>query len=1578
MMKAAERAPTRYAAPDSIELRLREGGNRQSAIRAQIGAVRLISKIGKYDIVREIGRGGMGIVYEARDSSIGRPVAIKVITTFYAEDTDLLKRFRQEAQATGKLQHKNIVTVHDYGEVEGAPYLVMEYLDGEGLDKIIAQKRNQDLIVLLGYVTQVCEALSYAHQRDLIHRDVKPANVVILQNGDIKLVDFGIARVANEALSRPGQVIGTMYYLSPERVNGAEPDHRIDIWATGILLFEALTGCLPFKSKDTVSTLYSIVKDPVPNLSKFLAQYPAELDVILNRCLAKETSERYQSADELRWELLRVIDALVEDRTKDFLASAEELCKQHQWESARESVHQALAISRQHPKALELRWRIQRAMEQEARELRARELEEQGQALAAAGDLSGALQVLDEALQWDKSRVELQAERNRISLELERQQRIVELMGAAAKARESGQLEQALGEVEKALEVDAEHAEAQRLKQEIVQRIEEEQLRARLEHLSSAARTRMAIGDYAAALAMLAEAGALAQERQRRALQEHIAAVEEAMHAMEHAQACERARQGLKQFPDNAELEQLLRVAEERHRAEEHRQQVRASVARAQKLLTTGEVEAALEELRRTAATEPDEALSSMMSLVEGEIGRKAEEKLRAESLQQAQGELRGKRYDQAIATLKSALEKIKSSDLEALLQFAEREKSSQLRAQAVREASVYAQALLKQSRYEESLSYLDEKLKDIPSDELKSLHTESLRLLEQHKADVNKSVTKIRALLNQAIFSEALRVAEKAPKSYRAVPEFSACLREAQEHHSQLGAALERLKFTEHSLARAGDFPALAAGRAGIEDVDVDVQRSPEWVVRSQNWKGIYFKKLCELINKSLDSANLLLRGASESDLAQASDILSDPQLEAGIASISDTEAGRDFARTYSGLRQRLQNCLIAYQTTSIGDTIDREKGLERLKRLERDSEQEVDVAKLLDLSQRATEIAKSHPTDEDIQRLATSVLRNVTNRTTQLSMSNSSVLTPPPIDIAGSKAKLEAEARETEALTAQTPVFIPPSVSSPMPPVFEPEVPRSSSRWRKGYILAGVAALAIAGLAAVVLSRTLANRGDVLVTFTKNPPDSVLKVDGRPTPNCTSPCNVSLSAGHHTLTLEKEGFQSLSSDVTVSRSGPATSRRIPLSLAPIAAAIPAAVPAPVAAPQSVAATLAITGAIYGAKLLLDGHDVGDLSSGQYRFDRLPTGSHTISLAEKNGLLDLPITVSPDGAVHLNGANGMEDHLVLAVSRAGGKLTVLCRCKGAEVMIDGRAVRPISANTYHFTERGKAGSELTLILPAEKRSLKVGGPNAAQLTVVLGNPPQPSPKANAQLEAKASSQPASINAPATETKRIAPNPEAPPKITIQPTANPTLPNVSTVTSPALLDPAAVEWNSIKSTHDTPALERFRAKYPSSPLAKSAADRIENLAWESIRNSQNPSDFQRFVKEHPESVHVSEANGTIASLNAKANAPQQDDRAQVMQVLDAYKVAFEAKDLNKLAAVWPGVPRNQLQTTFQHAKAIRVSISPEAPKINGDSASVVCKQSVQILSQGQETPIKTTVLFNLKKTQGKWAIDSIR
>ena len=202
-------------------------------------------KIGKYDVLDILGRGGMGVIYKAVDPAIGRQVAIKMITGAYSEDPDLLKRFYREAQSTGTLQHPNIVTVYELGDLDGTPYLVMEFLDGEGLDKVIAEKRPMPLVEdCMG--VQICHGLSYAHQKTVVHRDIKPANIIILRSGGIKIVDFGIARIGNDQLTKPGQVVGSIHYMSPEQVNAVPVDSRTDIFSTGVLLYELISYALPF------------------------------------------------------------------------------------------------------------------------------------------------------------------------------------------------------------------------------------------------------------------------------------------------------------------------------------------------------------------------------------------------------------------------------------------------------------------------------------------------------------------------------------------------------------------------------------------------------------------------------------------------------------------------------------------------------------------------------------------------------------------------------------------------------------------------------------------------------------------------------------------------------------------------------------------------------------------------------------------------------------------------------------------------------------------------------------------------------------------------------------------------------------------------------------------------------------------------------------------------------------------------------------------------------------------------------------------------------------------------------------
>ena len=257
-----------------------------------------IAKIGKYDVVEILGKGGMGVVYKAMDNLIERLVAIKMMTGGFRENPDLLKRFYREAKSTGMLQHPNIVIVYELGEHEGSPYLVMEFLEGEPLDKIISSRRDISMVEKLGYIIQCCNGLAYAHQRGIVHRDIKPANLMVLKDGNCKIVDFGIARIGDNSMTRTGQVVGTITYMSPEQINAQVVDGRTDIFSAGVMLYELLTGALPFEGKDTASTLLKIIHEAPPSLKNYIANYPEELDEVIRKALAKDREERFASARE--------------------------------------------------------------------------------------------------------------------------------------------------------------------------------------------------------------------------------------------------------------------------------------------------------------------------------------------------------------------------------------------------------------------------------------------------------------------------------------------------------------------------------------------------------------------------------------------------------------------------------------------------------------------------------------------------------------------------------------------------------------------------------------------------------------------------------------------------------------------------------------------------------------------------------------------------------------------------------------------------------------------------------------------------------------------------------------------------------------------------------------------------------------------------------------------------------------------------------------------------------------------------------------------------------------------------------
>lgn len=264
---------------------------------------KMISHLGRYEIIGELGRGAMGIVYKARDPLIDREVAIKAINIdlLTAEERNEYEaRFFQEAKAAGRLNHPSIVTIYDVGRSGEIAYITMEYLQGRELRDILNETPFLPIKEVLQIVTQVALGLAFAHDHGVIHRDIKPSNIVILHDGHVKITDFGIARIASSVVrTQTGMVLGSPKYMSPEQVMGNVIDHRSDIFSLGVVLYEMLTGKPPFIGANINAIMYQTLHTIPAPPSSVNPLVPSILDYIVAKTLAKDVSARYQHAQEL-------------------------------------------------------------------------------------------------------------------------------------------------------------------------------------------------------------------------------------------------------------------------------------------------------------------------------------------------------------------------------------------------------------------------------------------------------------------------------------------------------------------------------------------------------------------------------------------------------------------------------------------------------------------------------------------------------------------------------------------------------------------------------------------------------------------------------------------------------------------------------------------------------------------------------------------------------------------------------------------------------------------------------------------------------------------------------------------------------------------------------------------------------------------------------------------------------------------------------------------------------------------------------------------------------------------------------
>jgi serine/threonine protein kinase len=297
--------PTDGTPPDSLA---------ETRSRPASGDKKLL-KLGRYEVVRELGKGAMGIVYLAKDPLIGRLVALKTIRIGAHADDDEAKEFEQrfirEAQAAGILNHPAIVTVHDIGRDEETEvsFIAMEFVEGQNLKEVLSQGRALSFEQIGDIIAQVAEALDFAHAKGIVHRDVKPANIILIEGNRAKITDFGIAKIASGAanLTSTGQFLGTPNYMAPEQIKGAPVDGRTDIFALGICLYECLTRRKPFGGDSLTSISYKIVHEPFPPLHDINPQIPEGYEELVANCLAKDPTKRYQRARDLAIALRAVL-----------------------------------------------------------------------------------------------------------------------------------------------------------------------------------------------------------------------------------------------------------------------------------------------------------------------------------------------------------------------------------------------------------------------------------------------------------------------------------------------------------------------------------------------------------------------------------------------------------------------------------------------------------------------------------------------------------------------------------------------------------------------------------------------------------------------------------------------------------------------------------------------------------------------------------------------------------------------------------------------------------------------------------------------------------------------------------------------------------------------------------------------------------------------------------------------------------------------------------------------------------------------------------------------------------------------
>ncbi len=434
----------------------------------------MISRIGKYIVEAELGRGGFGRVYRAFDPDVKRQVAIKVLIA--EPDPELLKRFEVEVGTTGNLRHKNIVTLYECGEQSGVPYLVMELLEGQPLEAVIKERVVLPLVEKVRIMRQVAEGLAYAHIQGVIHRDVKPANIMLLRDGSIKIMDFGIARVVNKRtmVTREGYIVGTVPYMAPELFEPAsKADEQTDVFAYGVVYYELLTGKHPFSvESDVYATIRRIQAVEPDAVCRVVPEAPEGLELLVHQAMGKDREVRYQSFSELLLDSEAVLADLQREQAAGILAEARPLIEAGDLEAAEAKLLQVVELDPGNREARQLRNSLRDQVSKTAIGKKINALIVESESLMEKRLLGEAVQTLEKAVRLNKNDLVIQSRLSQASAKLSAHLQANKLVAEARRDQQKGQFVEALKCLIMAGELDPDHVDAKTLRARVEAELE--------------------------------------------------------------------------------------------------------------------------------------------------------------------------------------------------------------------------------------------------------------------------------------------------------------------------------------------------------------------------------------------------------------------------------------------------------------------------------------------------------------------------------------------------------------------------------------------------------------------------------------------------------------------------------------------------------------------------------------------------------------------------------------------------------------------------------------------------------------------------------------------------------------------------------------------------------------------------------------------------------------------------------------------------------------------------------------------------------------------------------------------------